>query len=83
MSLSIGAFNLANGAILAPDSGPTFSPATPASVPCANLGPCVVSYCRQRGQATDLKKAPRTPANNSGKRNMAVMQEADEPYSSD
>jgi len=38
---------------------------------------------RQGEWETDLKKASRTPANNSGKRNLAVMQEADEPYSSD
>jgi len=75
--------NLANGVILAPDSGPTSSPGTAASVPSANLGTGVLSSSRQRGQATALKKAPRTPANNSGKRNIAVMQEADKPYSSD
>jgi len=75
--------DLANGAIPAPDSGPTSSPGKQASVPCANLGTRVLSSSRQRGQGTDLKKAPRTPANNSGKRNLAVMQEADEPYSSD
>ena len=32
---------------------------------------------------TDLKKAPRTTANNSGKRNLVVMPESDKPYSSD
>jgi len=32
---------------------------------------------------TDQKKAPQTPANTSGKRNLAVMQEANELYSSD
>ena len=42
-----------------------------------------MSSSRQRGQGTDLKKALRAPANNSGKRNLAVMQEADEPYSLD
>ena len=68
--------------IPAPDSGPTSSPGKLASVPCANLGTCVLSSSRQRGQATDLKKAPRKLANNSGKRNLAVMQEVDEPYSS-
>jgi len=73
---------LANGAIPAPDSGPTSSPGKQASVPCANLGTRVLSSSRQRGQATDLNKAHRTPPNNSGKRNLAVMQEADEPYSS-
>jgi len=38
---------------------------------------------RQGERETDLKKASRTPANNTGKRNLTVMQEADEPYSSD
>jgi len=38
---------------------------------------------RQGERETDLKKASRTPANKSGKRNLAVMQEADEPYGSD
>jgi len=75
--------DLANRAIPAPDSGPTSSPGKQASVPCANLGTRVLSSSRQRGQATDLKKAHWTPANNSGKRNLAGMQEADEPYSSD
>ena len=54
-----------------------------ASVPCANLGTGVLGSSSQRGQETDLKKAPRTPANNSAKRNMAVMQQAEEPYISD
>ena len=36
---------------------------------------------RQGEQETDLKKASRPPAINSGKRNLAVMQEADESYS--
>jgi len=77
--------DMAKRAIQAPDSGPTSSPSPgkQASVPCANLGTRVSSSSRQRGQATDLKKAPRTPANNSGKCNLAIMQEADEPYSSD
>jgi len=75
--------DLANGAIPAPDSGPTSSPGKQASLPYANLGTRVLSSSRPRGQGTNLKKAPRTPANNSGKRNLAVMQEADEPYSSD
>ena len=38
---------------------------------------------RQGEQETDLKKASWTPANNSGKHNLTVMQEADEPYGSD
>ena len=75
--------NLANGAIPAPYSGPTSSPGKQASVPCANLGTRIFSSSRQSGQATDLTKAPQRPANNSGKHNLAVMQEADEPYSSD
>jgi len=66
--------HLANGMIPAPDSGPTSSPCKQASVPCANLDTHVLSSSRQRGQATDLKKASRTPANNSGKCNLAVMQ---------
>jgi len=76
-------FDLANGAIPAPDSGPTSSPGNQASVPCANLGTRILSSSRQRGQGTDLKKAPQTPANNSCKRSLAVMQVGDEPYSSD
>ena len=75
--------DLANEAIPAPDSGPTSSPGKPASVPWANLGTRVLRYSRQRGQATDLKKGPQTPANNSGKPNLAVMKEAHERYSSD
>jgi len=63
--------------------GTATSPGQQASVPCANLGTRVLSSSRQRGQATDLKKAPQTPAQNSGKRNLAVMQEANDPYSSD
>jgi len=38
---------------------------------------------RQGERETDLKKASRTPANNSGKLNLAVRQEPDEPYGSD
>ena len=38
---------------------------------------------RQGERETDLKKASQTPAHNSGKHNLAVMQEADEPYGSD
>ena len=78
-----GGHDLAKGVILALDSGPTSSPGKQASVPCANFGTRVLSSSIQREQATDLKKAPRTPANNGGKRNLAVMQEADKPYSSD
>jgi len=59
------------------------SSGTQASVPRANLGTRVLGSSRQGEQETDLKKVSRTPANNSGKRNLAVMQEADEPYSSD
>jgi len=75
--------NMAKRVIPAPDSSPTSSPGTQASVPCAHLGTRVMSSSRQRGQDTDLKKAPRAPANNSGKCNSEVMQEADEPSSSD
>jgi len=74
---------MANGAIPAPHSGATSSRGKQASVPCANFGPNVLSSTRQRGQETCLKKAPRTPANNSGKRNLAVMQYADKQYNSD
>jgi len=66
-----------------PDSRPTSSPGKQVSVACANLGTCVMSSSRQRGLETDLKNAPWTPANNTGKRNLAGMQEADEPYSLD
>ena len=59
------------------------SSGTQASVPRANLCTRVLRSSRQEEQETDLKKASRTPANNSGKRNLTVMQEADEPYSSD
>jgi len=59
------------------------SSGTQASVPCANLGTCVLRSSRQGERDTDLKKASRTPANNSGKRNLAVMHVADEPYGSD
>ena len=38
---------------------------------------------RQGERETDVKKASQRPANNSGKRNLTVMQEADEPYGSD
>jgi len=59
------------------------SSGTQASVPRANLGTRVLRSSRQGERATDLKKASRTPANNSGKSNLAVMQEADELYGSD
>ena len=75
--------NLANRTIPAADSCPTSSSGKPASVPCGNLGTHILSSSRQGGQGTDLLKAPRTPANNSAKRNLALMQETDEPYSSD
>jgi len=54
-----------------------------ASIPRANLGTRVLRSSRQGERETDLKKASRTPANTSGKPNLAVMQEADEPYGSD
>jgi len=54
-----------------------------ASVTCANLGTPVLR-CRGQGEReTDLGKASRTPANNSGKCNLAVMQEVNDPYGSD
>jgi len=56
---------------------------TQASVPRANMGAHVLRSSRQGERETDLKKASRTQANHSGKRNLAVMQEANEPYSSD
>jgi len=59
------------------------SSGTQASVPHANLGTGVLRSSRQGEWETDLKRASRTPANNSGKCNLAVMQEADEPYGSD
>ena len=59
------------------------SSGTQASVPRANLGTRVLRSSRQGERETDLKKPSQTPANNSGKRNLAVMQEADEPYGSD
>jgi len=59
------------------------SSGTQASVPRANLGTHVLRSSIQGERETDLKKASRTPANSSGQRNLAVMQEADEPYGSD
>jgi len=59
------------------------SSGTQASVPRANLGTRVLRSSRQGERENDLKKACRTPANNSGKRNLEVMQEADEPYGLD
>jgi len=54
-----------------------------AAVPRADLGTAVLRSSRQGEWEIELKKASRTPANNSGKRSLTVMQEADEPYSSD
>jgi len=70
---------LANGTILATDSGPPLSSGKRASVPRANLGSSILSSnsSRQRGKKTNLKKASQTPANKSSKYNLAVMQEAD------
>jgi len=59
------------------------SSGTQASVPGANLGTRVFRSRRQGEWATDVKKASRTPANNSGKCDLVVGQEADEPYGSD
>jgi len=70
MSLLTGASSLANEGIPAPDSSPKSSLGKQGSVRCANLGTRVLSSSRQTGQATDLKKAPRTAANNSGKCNL-------------
>jgi len=69
--------NWADVGELEPESG------TQASFPRANSGTRVLRFSRQGEQETDLKKASLTPANNPGKCNLAVMQEADEPYSSD
>jgi len=44
------------------------------------LGTRVLRSSSQGQSETDLKKACRTPANKSGKHNLAVIQEADEPY---
>jgi len=46
---------------------------TQASVPRANLGTRVLRSSKQGEWETDLKKASRTAAKNSGKRNLAVM----------
>jgi len=59
------------------------SSGTQGSVPRANLGTRVLRSSRQGERETDIMKASRTPANNSGKRNLAVMHEADEVYGSD
>jgi len=55
---------------------------TQASVSRTNLGTHVSRSSRQGERETDLKTA-QPPAINSGKRNLVVMQEAAEPYSSD
>jgi len=59
------------------------SPGTQASVPRANLGTRVLRSSRPGERETDVKKPSRTPAPNSGKPNLAVMKEADEPHGSD
>ena len=56
---------------------------TQASDPRANLGTRVWRSSRQGERETDLKKPSRIPANYSGKRNLTVMQQPDEPYASD
>jgi len=56
------------------------SSGTQASVPRTNLGTRVLRSSTQGERETALKKASWTPANNSGKRNLGVKQEADEPY---
>jgi len=63
------------------DSEPESSGAQ-ASVPCANLGTRVLRSSRHEEQDTELKKASQMPANDSGKHNMVVMQEANDPYDS-
>jgi len=55
------------------------SSGTQDSVPRANLGTRALRSSRQEARETNLRKESWTPANNSGKRNVAVMQEANEP----
>ena len=59
------------------------SSGTQASVPRANLGTRFLRSSREGERETDLKKASRKPTNTSRKRNVVVMQEANEPYGSD
>jgi len=59
------------------------SSGTQCSVPRANLGTGVLRSSGQGERETDLKKASQTSANYSGKRNLAVIQEADKLYGSD
>ena len=59
------------------------SSGTQGSVPRGNLGTGVLRSCEQGERETHLKKASQTPANNSSKRNLVVMQEADKLYGSD
>ena len=47
------------------------------------MGTRVLRSSSQGERETDLKKASQTPANYSGKRNLVVMQEGDEPYGLD
>jgi len=59
------------------------SSGTQGSVPRANLSTGVLRSSGQGERETDLMKASQTPANNSGKCNLAVMQEAHKLYGSD
>ena len=54
-----------------------------ASVTWANLGTPVLRSRGQGERETDLGKASRTPADNSGKCNLPVMLEVNDPYGSD
>jgi len=60
------------------------SSSTQASVPRANAGTCILRSRTQGEWETDLKRASLPSANNCGhgERNLAVMQEANEPYGS-
>jgi len=65
------------------DSHPTSCSSKQASIPYGNLGTGLLRSSRQRGQATELKKAPGMPVNDSCKRSLVVMEEAHEPYIAD
>ena len=56
---------------------------TQASVPVAKLGTRVSRSSRQGECEADLEKVSQTLANNCGKHNLAVMEEADEPHGLD
>ena len=67
------------------DSGLTASPSKQPSAPPTHLGIRALRSGRQIGWGTDLKQvfrlSTRTAGNSSGKRDLAAMAEADEPYS--